>query len=333
MSDTVLPLELLQVIFETAITLSESVSVTINLIGVCKATKEWIEPSLYHTVAILNSETASKFCSSIQARRERDLSNSFLATHVKELTLNCDIDDALLSPILEACTNIQGLYVTRQTREPKAHTCIDAVERAISSLRPKRIALIDGVNLAHFHAALQHATHIWWDTENSDSTVCCRIPFLEDARALHDVFPSLTHIMIPMTSSHYSSAASNRGDFLHITSAICEIAMSSCPALKVLVILPYPYLVNTLAVHKHWKADWVREVRDPRCVRLLPGTDSNDPHVGFVGGDLPPSVIPRLPRTDKELWQFAEREVALRKSEGLSIPPEYMVQSTRDCVV
>ncbi len=101
-----------------------------------------------------------------------------------------------------------------------------------------------------------------------------------------------------------------------------------CPALKVLVMLPYPYLVNTFAVDKDWIADWVHEVKDPRCIHLLPGTDSNDPHVGFVEGDLLPSVIPRLLRTKKEIWEFAEREVALRESEGRAIPPEQMVHST-----
>ncbi|KAF8918315.1 hypothetical protein CPB85DRAFT_1249578 [Mucidula mucida] len=332
MSDSVLPPEVLHVIFKTAITLSESASVTITLIGVCRAVKEWMEPSLYHTVAILDSETATKFCSSIQLRRERDPSTSFFATHVKELTLNWDINDTLMAHILEACTDIQCLYITRSSREPKDHTCIDSVERAISSLRPKHIAF-DGVNPAHFLRALQTATHIWWDTDSSDSAQCCRIPFLEDPQTLREVFPSLTHIMMPMKSSSYHSAERNQGDMFSITSAICGIVMSECPALKVLVILPYPYLVNTFAGDKCWRADWVREVKDPRCIRLLPGTDSHDPHVGFVEGDLLPSVISSLLRTNQEIWEFAEREVALRESESRFIPPEYMEHSTRDCLI
>ncbi len=123
-----------------------------------------MEPSLslYHTVAILDSETATKFCSFIQLRRERDPSTSFFATHVKELTLNWDIDDTLIANILEACTGIQSLYITRFSREPKDHTCIDSVERAISSLRPKHIAF-DGVNPAHVLPTFQTATHVWLD--------------------------------------------------------------------------------------------------------------------------------------------------------------------------
>ncbi|KAF9004847.1 hypothetical protein BDZ89DRAFT_1169142 [Hymenopellis radicata] len=329
MSEPFLPPEILRNIFEAA---ADDKNTARTLVAVCRATKEWIEPLLYKSLVILTSQAAAQIAMSINSHHDRD--PSFFATRVKELTICWDVDEALMSVIFGACPGVNGLHIIDigQTRcRQEDHTAIDAVERSVSLMRPTHVTLHDPMNPAHLPNALRGVSHLLWDL---DGGTCCSADIPEGPSAyMKSFFPALTHFILPLAAPNHGRAIGNNSSW-SLAAAMCETVLSLYPAIQVIVLLPYPYLVNTLATSKRWKADWVHFVEDCRCVHLLPDTTSNDPYVGFGESDtLHPSVIPTMAATEKEIWEFAERVIEVREREGFSIPSEYMVGMDRSCVI
>ncbi|KAJ7161897.1 hypothetical protein C8R43DRAFT_316112 [Mycena crocata] len=101
--------------------------------------KEWVEPFLYHTIAITSIRGMECYpCFSTEVILHKPA--PFLRKHVRNLFVNDEFDEETLKALLPICTGIENLW-----------TCCDW-EKLIALDREQLISLVAGISLKHLYA-------------------------------------------------------------------------------------------------------------------------------------------------------------------------------------